>query len=267
MKKMKIGNNEFNMPASWNEMTAEQLCFLATILKGNVTAVEIKIKMVLFSIGARVRRYARSNGDGYAITLSNKSIYLDTEQFIQLSVLYDFLLKEGKNGYELDIKLTRNPFPTINSLGEELYGPEDALTNISYGQFIMLQSWQHRMAKDFKKYIDNFLSVIWKPDKFDNTDEGNPSLFRPIDSSIKIVMCWFYFGSVNFISEKFQRVFPEGDSVHTTDVFDMQQRIVDEMAGGDVTKKDQVKQCMLYDALYTMDMAMEREEKMKRINS
>ena len=42
--------------------------------------------------------------------------------------------------------------------------------------------------------------------------------------------------------------------------------IVDEIASGDVTKKEQVKHCLLYDALYTLEMAIERDEKMKQKN-
>ena len=262
MKKVKIGNQNFNFPSSWNEMTVEQLCFLAKILKGQVTTTEIKLKMALFSIGARVRRYHRAYGDGYAILLAKKNIYLETDQFIQLSSIFDFILK---NENELDIKLTKNPFPKITVGKKVLYGPEDGLTNISYGQFIMLQTWQHRMTNDFNKYIDDFLAVIWKPDKFNASDVGDSSLLHyMLDNCIKTVMCWYYFGSINFISEKFPRIFPGNDAEQTQDVFAMQQRIVDEMAGGDVTKKDMVKQCLLYDALFTMDMAMEREEKKKK---
>ena len=36
------------------------------------------------------------------------------------------------------------------------------------------------------------------------------------------------------------------------------------MASGDVTKKEQVKQSLLYDALYTLEVAIEKEEKKKQ---
>ena len=75
---------------------------------------------------------------------------------------------------------------------------------------------------------------------------------------------WYYLGSMNFIQAKFSRVFSSGGNEAPLDIFDTQQRIVDEMASGDVTKKEQVKQSLLYDALYTLEVAIEKEEKKKQ---
>ena len=137
------------LPGTWDEMTAEQLCFLANILNSKSTAQEAKVKMLLFCLSARIRRYQKANGTGYAVSLPKDRIWITAEQLAALSTIFDFLFQETEKGIELDIRLTRNPFPVYKGKDIELYGPEDGLTNISYGQFIMLQTWQQRMRQEF----------------------------------------------------------------------------------------------------------------------
>lgn len=263
MRKITIGEKDYSVPGNWNELTAEQLCFLAVILNRKCTVQEVKLKMLLFCMGGRIRRYQRAMGSGYAVSLPEGNAYLTPEQLTALSCVFDFLFHETDKGRDLDIQLTRNPFPLYITKSMPLAGPDDGLTNISYGQFIMLQSWQQQMKDDFETALDNFLSVIWKDSLFTTSDDGSATWFRDVEPEVKTVMFWYYLGSMQFIQEKFPRVFTgsEGDG---GDVFDMQQRIVDEMASGDVTKKELVKQCLLYDALYTLEMAIERDEKAKQ---
>lgn len=266
MRKITIKGKDYFVPGDWNEMTAEQLCFLAVILNQKCTVQEAKLKMLLFCMGVRIRSYHRATGDGYAVSLPEGKAYLTPEQLTALSAVYDFLFCETGKGYDLDIRLTKNPFPLYVTNSMALAGPEDGLTNISYGQFIMLQSWQQQLKNDFETALDNFLSVIWKDSMFTISEDGSATWFKDVDPAVKTVMFWFFLGSMRFIQEKFPHVFSgtgEGDG---GDVFDMQQRIVDEMASGDVTKKEQVKHCLLYDALYTLEMAIERDEKMKQHN-
>ena len=143
MKNLKINEKEFSIPSEWNEMTIEQLEFLALMINdGNCTVQEIKLKMILFSLGARIRYYKRATGNGYAVTIDSVTVYMTPAELASLSTLFDFLFVENENNYMLDIKLTRNPLKKI--IVKEQYpliGPDDGLTNISYGQFIMLQTW------------------------------------------------------------------------------------------------------------------------------
>ncbi|MDD2953855.1 MAG: hypothetical protein PHC95_11955 [Parabacteroides sp.] len=264
MRKITIGAKNYSVPGSWNEMTAEQLCFLAMILTKQCTAPEIKLKMLLYCLSARIRRYRRADGDGYSVAFPDETVWLKPEQLTTLGFVFDFLFTDTDKGPELDIQLTRNPFPIYYSESMILAGPDDALTNISYGQFIMLQSWQRQMKHDFETALNNFLPVIWKDSVFTTSEDGAAEWFQDVDPAVKTVMYWYFLGSMRFIQEKFPRVFPGGSDADGGDIFDIQQRIVDEMASGDVTKKEQVKQSLLYDALYTLEMAMERDEKTKR---
>lgn len=121
------------------------------------------------------------------------------------------------------------------------------------------------MKRDFQNNLDNFLSVIWKENEFNTSEEGEKALFKSVPGSVKSVMFWYYIGSMNFIRQKFPRIFPDSsDNTESFSVFDMQQRVVDELAAGDVTKKDAVKKSLMYEVFYTIDNAIERDEKMKK---
>lgn len=266
MRTLTLDKKKYAVPGDWNELTGEQLVFLSMILRKQCTAQELKLKLLLFVLSARIRRYNRAKGEAFAVSIQRDTYYLSPEQFAALASVFDFLFTEAEGGQvQLDIRLTRNPFPLYLSKSMALAGPDDALTNISYGQFIMLQSWQQQMKHDYAGSLDNFLSVIWKDSAFSTSEDGSAVWFQDVDPNVKTVMFWYYLGSMRFIQEKFPRVFPGGSDSDSGDIFDIQQRIVDEMASGDVTKKEQVKQCLLYDALYTLEMAIERDEKASRI--
>ena len=116
------------------------------------------------------------------------NVYLTPEQLTVLSAVYDFLFCETDKGCDLDIRLTRNPFPVYVLKDRTLAGPEDGLTNVSYGQFIMLQSWQQQMKSDFNTALDNFLSVIWKDGNFSISEDGPVDLIRELEPAVKTVM-------------------------------------------------------------------------------
>ena len=52
MRKITIKDIDYLVPGTWDEMTAEQLCFLANILNSKSTAQEAKVKMLLFCLSA-----------------------------------------------------------------------------------------------------------------------------------------------------------------------------------------------------------------------
>lgn len=267
MRTLTLDKKNYAVPGDWNELTSEQLVFLALILRKQSTAQEVKLKLLLFVLNARIRRYNQAKGEAFAVSIQRDTYYLSPEQFAALASVFDFLFSEAENGQvQLDIQLTRNPWPLYLSKSMALAGPDDALTNISYGQFIMLQSWQQQMKHDYGGSLDNFLSVIWKDSVFTTSEDGAAVWLRDVDPNVKTVMFWYYLGSMRFIQAKFPRAFPESEGSECGDIFDGQMRLVDEMASGDVTKKELVKSSLLYDALYTLEMALEREAERAKKN-
>ena len=82
--------------------------------------------------------------------------------------------------------------------------------------------------------------------------------------SVKTIIFWLYLGVLHFLSGKFPRVFSGSGGVGGGSVFENQMKILDSLADGDVTKKPEVRNSLLYDALFTMEIAIERQEKLKK---
>ena len=259
MREIKIIDKVFPVPGEWNELTVKQLRFLTILLNGESTAQEIKIKMLLFAMNVQIRNHKKG---AFKIKHGRFSCYITADQLTALSAIYDFLFTENEEGKPLfDIRLTKNPLPYLKAKDVRLFGPEDGLTNLSYGQYVMLQTWHQRISGGhWDECIDEFLSVIYKPGKFSAVEEGDASLFKTVSPHDKLIAFWFYLGCMAFIREKFSRVFSQGDS-SGGDIFDAQMRLIDELAGNDVTKKPAVKESLLYDAFYTLDMAIEKVAK------
>ena len=53
MRKITIKDIDYLVPGTWDEMTAEQLCFLANILNSKSTVQEAKVKMLLFCLSVK----------------------------------------------------------------------------------------------------------------------------------------------------------------------------------------------------------------------
>ena len=77
------------------------------------------------------------------------------------------------------------------------------------------------------------------------------------------MMMWIWEGSLSFIQQQFPRIF-SGEGGGGGNVFESQQRIIDALAGGDMTKKEAVRQGYLYDALISMDESLRQREEQKQ---
>lgn len=261
MRKLTIANKTIEVPSEWNELLDEQLKLLSSLLIEKQTVPEVRLKLLLFCIGARVRRANEQVSDVWALSLGSKTVFLSATELEEMGRMLDFLFDaEGR----LDVRLTRTPFFRLETRRMMLMGPEDGMTNISYGQFVQTQSLLPLVMADFDSHINEFLCVLWKDLRFEPTEDGDPDWLADVSPDVKMVMLWYYIGSMRFIAEKFPRLFSGGESSTDENPFEAHQRIIDELAGGDVTKKEQVRRSPLFDALYTLEMAIERREKERK---
>ena len=258
MRTITIANKKIEVPSAWNELLDAQLKLLACLVMEAYSLQEVKLKLLLFCIGARVRRANEQVSDVWALALGSKTVFLSAAELEEMGRMFDFLFDtEGR----LDVRLTRTPFFRLETRRMMLMGPEDGLTNVSYGQFVQAQTLLPLVQADFDSHINDFLCVLWKDLRFEPTEDGAPEWLYGVPDSEKRVMLWYYIGSLRFIAEKFPRLFSGGEAATDENPFDAQQRIIDELAGGDVTKKEQVRRSPLYDVLYTLEMAIERRDK------
>lgn len=263
MRKLTIANKTIEVPSEWNELQDHHLTKLQDLLYERNTPQAIRVKLLLYILRARVTPYVypKNNYKIWGISIEGERVFMDSAELIDLASVFDFLFDtEGR----LDVRLTRTPFFRLETRRMMLMGPEDGLTNISYGQFVQTQSLLPLVMADFDSHINDFLCVLWKDLRFEPTEDGDPEWLLGVPDSEKQVMLWYYIGSMRFIAEKFPRLFSGGESSTDENPFEAHQRIIDELACGDVTKKEQVRRSPLFDALYTLEMAIERREKERK---
>ena len=260
MIKINIQESKYQVPASWNEMSKDQFLFLVKLSgRQDLTYVEIQLKFFLYCIHAKVRK---DIGNGLFVIKTKLGLHpLFVDELTAVLEVFDYIFEKNEdNIHIISPKITINHFKHVKCRGRSLRGPGDALENITYEQFVWLQTWQSQLNVD-PDAVNHLISILYT----NRAKEHEVRTVRRIRKSVKTAILWYIQGTMSFLQLQFPHVFgTSGDDDKKINVFDYQQRIIDSLAEGDVTKKNQVRQSLLYDALYSMEMAairIERQEK------
>ena len=254
MLELMIENDKFLLPSSANEMTAEQLLFLASLSNHVVSVEEIKLKLLLMSLGAQIYTVVTSDKRNILV-ISGRKYALTSSQFVQITSVFDFLFTpvDKDNKCLLKPKLTAQKFPVIQIGCKMFHGCEDAFSDCTYEQFIYLTQFSE--LND----INSMIAVMYlsKKGEFDPSGVEKRALaVAKISPNMILILTWFFQSSLEFLAEKFPHVFVGGgDGSVSKNSFDTQNKIIDRLADGDVTKKPIVRQSLLYDVLYTLENA------------
>lgn len=261
MTKITINNHTYLVPTTWDTITKAQLLSLAKLTRTCKTTMEMQLKFFLSCVGGRVMSQI---GDGvYILKIGRQKHVLFSDEVTALTSVFDYLFETNESGtMALAPKLTTNHFRELRSNLKVLHGPNDALDNITYNQFVWLQTYHSLLDDKDPHYLDELINIIYKQ----KNDKQEVKNIRRLDGDIKTVILWYYLGTLDYLSHRFPKVLSGAgnDSAGQVNVFDNQQRIIDSLAEGDVTKKDQVRESLLYDALYSMEMAAIRMEEMEK---
>ncbi|MDR2627506.1 MAG: hypothetical protein LBC40_05690 [Dysgonamonadaceae bacterium] len=265
MKTLKLNEDLYEIPGTWNELTMKQLVFLIHLTEKPLTAEEIKLKMLLFCLPAHVRRYRTllTGALRYTVVAGKHKYYeFSAEEMLAVCDLFSFLFSGHDKKLSIHPQLTVNPFRTTRCGCHRVYGPDDALMDITYEEFAFLLTYFQHM-QSHPDAIHDFLSVIYRTRRDRECGKRNPEMMRKMSPTVKTAALWHFLGAIQFLAEKFPRTFSGGEP-SSGNVFESQMRVIDALASNDVTKKETVKKSLLYDALYTMECAAENAEKMKK---
>lgn len=258
MKIIAIEDTIYEIPSTWNEISKIQLIELIRLSDRKMSYVELQLKFFLYCIRGSVRESITPSMFRIKTPMGRHSLFAD--ELISILHVFDFLFEEDETGqHTIYPRLLINHFKKIRIGYVTLYGPNDMLDNITYNQFVWLQTWQSQL-NDNPKAIDEFLNVIY----MGHTGKQNMVAIRHMSKTVKIGILWLYLGTLRFLEEKFPHVFNGSSSNENINVFDNQQRVIDSLADGDVTKKNQVRESLLYDALFSMEMAAIRMKEIKK---
>jgi len=265
MDKIQFGNRSVSVPRDWNELTAHQLEALADLASKGLTEQKIKLYFVFFLLDLHV--LGKDSGVGFIIGRHLRRFTLTSSQVCTLASTQSYLLSKKEDELTGKVQLFFDSRLTIDPYRHTLYkSPGAALENLSYEQFMFCLYYQQRMETD-AKFLTHLLACLWhKRRKFrpEDVDKDAGRISR-LPFQRQQVMFWYWQGSMAFLKARFPRVFSSGkDSKEKSrNVFEDQLRVVDALAGGDMTKKPMVREGYLYDALFSMDESLRRQEELE----
>jgi hypothetical protein len=231
------------------------------LLGKQISAEEIKLRMLLKILKARVHSYSGAGDEIFFIVKAGKKKYeLSAEQMHSVTAIFDYLFIEENGTIDINPLLTKNPFPVLKVKGKILQGAGEGLQDITYEQFVFLMTWFNQMLTEPER-INDFIAVLYKSPDGKEIPAGK---FAKLPQEVKTALTWYYLGSMAFMTEKFPLTFSGTGGSSGRSVFENQMRVVDALAGNDLTKKQTVKSSLLYDALFTLEIAAENNEKMKK---
>lgn len=268
---IQINDATYRLPENWDELTPKQLLYLVKLTQSDISVEQIKTHMMLYCLKARVCRHKKSFKEYVPIKFGQHKYYLLPEEVCSIAEPLSFLLhtnddcyKASQKLYHLNPELTVNPYPTIRCRLRKFIGPDDQLLDITFEQFMYMQTYLDAMQSDPRK-IDYLLACLWHRGKsFDiNRIDHDAAILHHLPEAKKIVMYWFILGSLTAMSYAFPRIFSgtgTGKVSNNGRVFDAQLRLLDSLAQSDMTKKPEVRKGFLLDALYSMDESIRRKE-------
>jgi hypothetical protein len=260
MKTLHIGDFEYSLPESMNEMELRDLIFLSQLVASEMPIQDVKVKILFSCLGAHVKRM--KNPGYFRVKVEKNTFALTAENVVTAAAAFDYLFTEpDKDGRcFLDNRLTVNHYPEIKIRGRKFYAPKTAMTDLIYNQYIYLQTYD--VMKERKpEAIYAWLGCMFRRDKTTfNPDDLNIEYMQRLKPEMVVLMIWYWIGSCRYVADKFPRVFGGGDAP-TGNPYDGQQRLLDYIAKADPEKKRAYKQDMLYNILYSLDYMLEQEEK------
>lgn len=258
-----IGEMSFKVPSCWNALTVEQLRFLAGLLESERTSFEVCLMMLLKCIGGRIVRVSEEER-AVLISLKGNWFMMDVEQASDLAATQSYLFDDVYIPEpHITSALTVNQFPEIRRGGVVLTGPADGMLEIPFGRYIWLQTYLSGVRADAGN-LNLALASLWHSStEGDEPTDEDASVISSLPAWQRMVMFWYVSGCLSRIQRLFPRVFSGGGG-GGGNVLDQQLRLLDSLAGSDMTKKEQVRKGRLIDALYVIDESVRKMEERER---
>lgn len=251
------------VPRSWDDLTARQMETLADISAHEMTAPVLRLVFALSLTGMRVKE--RLEDGSFSIRRGLRKVTLSSEELCGLALTQSYILEKdedskGKNRWLIVSRRVLDPYPHLKGWSS----PGDALEHLSYEQFMYALFYEQQLKDDSSK-LSFLLACLWhRGRKFDA--EGIEKQARRIARlpwQRRQAMLWYWTGCKQFLKGRFPRVFRPSGSGPSRNIFEDQLRVVDALSQGDMTRKPKVREGFLYDALFSMDESLRRQEEME----
>ena len=207
MNHVQIDNIRRSLPSTWNELTSRQLLFISRLYQEKLLLVDFRVKALRQFLSIKRKVFRK----------------IDLEDAHFLCETLDFLTKE--------VTLTRNVIPVISTGLSKYYGPVDAMTNCTFGEFTLASSVLDEYHKSGDEaHLDQLVAILYRPKKVfwfirrhftDHQDARvrfmNRSLMKrtnrmaKVDHCIKYSVLLFFSGILNSLTGLYPYVYRQKD--------------------------------------------------------
>jgi hypothetical protein len=294
MHTITISGDTYHVPGSWNELSGEQLLGLCRLSGMELQPFEFRTMALLLLLGLTMdkRPAAKISGDDYFyLRTSKQRVYMITAQnVLYMTRCLKWLFRktedaEGNVSYHLSGKLTRNLLPEVSVKGVTYYGPDDALTNSIYREYVHCETFLDRLSTtDNPEFLHKLIAVLYRPAgsigrqhpefKGDVREELNDfhidsraRKLSALPAETKTAIMLFYSGCREYLVYKYPNVFSaaSGGSSGKSNVFQSHLNIMNALGNNDVTKIEEIGNTKLHLVMNTMEQlrkqAIELESK------
>lgn len=273
MINIKINDRIYEFPGSWNELNQEELLFLCTRILRKESISMLKITMTLLLLKLRiVKKDSQVINDVEYFTVIDpaRNIFdISSVAIDQVSEKLSFLFGEREDEHKqkqlyIESRLTKNLIPEITLGQHEFTGPKQALSDISFHQFILTEHHYNRyLNRQDYTALDKLIAILYPRtgEKFNETNVSpDAAILTALAMSRKLAVKLYYEGSKKYLAEKFPLVF-SGKKAGNLSIVDGYMKVINSLSGNDVTKHDEIRATQLYEVLYAMNDLIEKNEK------
>ena len=293
MKALSI-NNKFicNLPENWNELTADQLLKVCSLVFTSHDPNTLLVQLLLLFSGLKfsTRRdpvmvdviphyYLKHN--------KTKIALISVEDVAFAASPLQFIFTLHNDNPVIESKLFHNKLPEIKCGRKKLFGPDSALFNISFAEFIKLESLYDQYGKKNDPLtLDAIIAVLYREQDPDNSPqspkfsgdirvpfndhlvEANEKVIKGLKPEYKLAIRLFYEGCRWFIF-KGSKLFPNAFSGDCSDDSGMPAiheftKLVNALSNDDATRMEQIRQTRAWDIFYQLEALAQRNKELKK---
>jgi len=207
MNHVQIDNIRRSLPSTWNELTSRQLLFISRLYQEKLLLVDFRVKALRQFLSIKRKVFRK----------------IDPEDAHFLCETLDFLTKE--------VTLTRNVIPVISTDLSKYYGPADAMTNCTFGEYTLASSVLDEYHKSgCETHLDQLVAILYRPKKIFwfiqkyFTDQQDPRVrfmnmtlkkragrISKVDHCVKHSVLLFFSGVLNSLTGLYPYVYKQKD--------------------------------------------------------
>lgn len=240
MKKIFIGTRNFLFPGKWNELTAEQLLYIAELLSADLSKQEIVVMLTVYFSGLSIKELQQFNP---AI-------------FIELEHQYDFIFK--------DVKIHKNLFHEIKVRLKKFYGYDDALANMTYEQFIIFAEtyFMAYIQSSEQRYLDLLIASLYtrrKNEFIPDQIKENAEKLKHLSNAYKVAIFLNYQGNRSYLASRFPKLFASQKNTKNKNDLNFIE-VIELLNNGDVSKNNEIKKINIYEVFTRLTNLIKENE-------